>query len=259
MIAFAQLQNDLTLVLNSVPREKVLNIAQQALKDAGILTVKHKVLAVKDFITVSFNTTKALYKYVSTSVKQNGVVGFFKELPKDVGNGMKTSYSKMVAVLDAMSSQEKIDTLTGVIVFGSIAILAGGGLDFEGGLPDSDLMLGIGNHRNLFSYTIATGLVSEFTIRFLVQLSLEAEKAGYTPQNPFLRAVLDFAHKHHEMAINGMWFGMFVHYLKDSKILSSAVTKPYVGLDGLTMQQHKNLFATNALLSAIFSTGKTDG
>ncbi len=55
-----------------------------------------------------------------------------------------------------------------------------------------------------------------------------------------------------------MWFGMFVYYLKGSKILSSAATKPYVGLDGLSMQQHKNLFATNALLSAIFSAGKTD-
>ncbi len=56
--------NDLTLVLNSVPREKVLNIAQQALKDSGMLTVKHKVLAVKNFITVSFNTRKTLYKFV---------------------------------------------------------------------------------------------------------------------------------------------------------------------------------------------------
>ncbi len=84
-----------------------------------------------------------------------------------------------------------------MIVFGSVALLADGGLDFESRLPNSDLMVGIGNHRNLFSHTIATGMVSEFTIRSLVQLSFEAEKAGYTPQNPFLRAVLDFAYKHH--------------------------------------------------------------
>ena len=45
---------------------------------------------------------------------------------------------------------------------------------------------------------------------------------------------------------------MLLHYLKDANIFSNR-TKPYIGLHGLNMRTHQNIYANNAVLSAIFS------
>lgn len=40
-----------------------------------------------------------------------------------------------------------------------------GGADFEGGIPDLDLKLGIGYHRNFINYSFVYRIICEFVLR----------------------------------------------------------------------------------------------
>jgi|GEM_PF-4899478 len=110
----------------------------------------------------------------------------------------------------------------------AIALLVTVGLDIEGGLPDLDLVGGIKKHRNILTHTILVGLALEFLMRSLVILSDVVQKNGFMPRSRLLKAVSRFYEKHHIVGIRGMWFGLFLHYLKDSSYFSLR-TKPYVG------------------------------
>lgn len=153
-----------------------------------------------------------------------------------------------------MSPEQRVDTLIDFVIIVLTLFLVNGGPDFECGLPDTNLALGVGKHRNVFTHTVLLGLTLEFTVRFLVSLATESEKRGYAPRSEFLRAMLDFAKKHHNATITGMWLGLFLHYLKDANLLARR-TKPYTGITGLSMQEHQRMLASNAFPSAIFGSG----
>jgi hypothetical protein len=59
-----------------------------------------------------------------------------------------------------------------VLVAGVIGLLAGsGGLDGDGGIPDLDLLGGIGAHRSLLTHTFVAGVVAETLVRAAADLA----------------------------------------------------------------------------------------
>lgn len=246
-----ELRQDLIEVRKIISDQEICDIAMNALKEALKITLQTKIKDILNFVKLIVVNSIKLTKYLYRTIKQEGW-----NSPKIWWQDVKTSVMKTVeqvkVIWKQMSPQQKVDTLIDFVIIIFMTFIVSGGFDFEGGLPDTDLAFGVGAHRDIFTHTILIGLTVEFTIRFLVALITESEKREYTPKSKFLQAILNFAKKHHNTVISGMWLGLFLHFLKDANLLSNR-TKPYAGINGLSMKQHKSIFASNAFASAVFS------
>lgn len=246
-----ELRQDLIEVRKIISDEKICDIAMNALKEALKITFQTKIKDILNFIKLIVVNSIKLTKYLYRTIRQESW-----NSPKVWWQDAKTNIMKTVerikTIWKQMNPQQKADTLIDFVIIIFMTFIVSGGVDLEGGLPDTDLVFDVGMHRNIFTHTILIGLTVEFTVRFLVALITESEKRGYTPKSKFLQAVLKFAKKHYNAAISGMWLGLFLHFLKDANLLSNR-TKPYAGINGLSMGQHKFIFASNAFASALFS------
>lgn len=248
-----ELKQDLTGLRETISDREISDIALSALKEAARITFQMKIRDIFNFVKFVVVGSSRLVSYLYRTMKQEGW-NAPRTWWKDTKESFKKKLEQIETVWEQMSPEQRVDTLIDFVIIVLTLFLVGGGLDFEGGLPDTDLTFGVGKHRNIFTHTVLLGLTLEFIVRFLVALVTESEKRGYTPRSEFLRAVLDFAKKHHDAAIAGMWLGLFVHYLKDANLLARR-TKPYAGVRGLSMQEHQRMLASNAFVSAIFGSG----
>jgi len=137
------------------------------------------------------------------------------------------------------------------LVFSISALLYAGGFDFEGGIPDSDLKLGIGYHRNIVSHTIIAPLFIEFSIRFILNIAKEMVEKGHEGHGGIWKILYDFRKEYSESLVGGLWLGAMLHLLKDSAPLVGK-TKPLVGIHGLSMEAHKRILGLNSMLSGMF-------
>jgi hypothetical protein len=192
---------------------------------------------------------------------------YFKSLPKRVGNASVelgedlVEYIKdRVACFKQLTMGEKKDLIMSGIVWTAAVLVAGGGVDMEGGVPDLDTEIGgIGAHRNVFSHSILFPLTLEFLIRVIVNLSREGRVNLSSKKGPIWSAVNQAAlllDKNEDSVVSGLWFGVALHLMKDASLLSDGV-KPYVGIPvHMTEEAHKAAFAGNSFLSFIFSKNK---
>ena len=222
-----------------------------SLKKAVTATIISKVTSLGEFVNFVFDSlvksTKYLYKIIMEEKWK-----FPKRMFNDFLSIVKERAAALEKMWKSMSGQEIKKTAFDFLIIISSTLIFGGGLDMEGGFPDLDIKAGIGNHRNLFSHTILLGLTLELGLRFMGNVLVALDERGIEPKSIFLRSVLDFAKNTNDKIIQGMWTGLFFHYLKDANVFS-ARTKPYVGVHGLSMGTHKTIFASNAILSAIFA------
>ncbi|WP_448522544.1 hypothetical protein [Pseudothermotoga sp.] len=246
-----ELRQDLVQIKETISEKQLLEIAENAFKEALKATLEAKVRNIFETVKFLFNTTIKLVRYTATTIKEHGLSAPSKWL-RDAKEMVKLKFKQLQELWSSMTPKQRVDSLIDATIVLATMLLVGGGLDFEGGLPDTDLAKGVKVHRNIFTHTILIGLVFEFLLRFLIATSIEARKRGFTPKSKLLNAVLKFAEKHHLAVISGMWLGLFVHFLKDSNYLASR-TKPYFGIKNVSMRTHQNLLASNALLSLIFS------
>lgn len=151
------------------------------------------------------------------------------------------------------SKEEKIELISvgvmGVLIFFASA----GGEDFEGGIPDSDLNLGIGFHRHFISHSIIMGFIVEFLMRTGIEIINKSYKNLPETHHPFWDKTNKYINKHKGIAIGAMWAGISAHLIKDSGLLGHGF-KPYVGIPiELSTATHQGLFAANSTASAIFA------
>jgi len=81
------------------------------------------------------------------------------------------------------SKDEKIELISVSILGVLIFFASAGGEDLEGGIPDSDLNLGIGYHRHLMSHSIIIGFIVEFMMRSGIEIINSSYKnlpSGYS-------------------------------------------------------------------------------
>jgi len=243
---------ELTQMFSNLSSDDIKNIFLSSLKEAVSATVMTKITSLGDFVefvfTGSIQATKYIYKIIKEE-KWRFPVRMFSDFSKVV----RTRALIVETVWKGMTNEERKDTAIDFLVIVFSAFIVGGGVDMEGGAPDLDIVTGIGNHRNVFSHTILLGLTLELALRFMGNILINLDERGIKPSSKLLSSVLNFVKDKHEKAIQGMWIGLFFHYLKDANLFSPR-TKPYAGLNGLSMGTHKSIFASNAILSAIFAT-----
>jgi len=197
--------------------------------------------------------TYKLIRYIIRTIIHNKRHAL-KVFAKDSQRLVKNAVADIKNFIKYSTKAQKINFVMDSIIFTTTVLVVGGGLDFEGGLPDVDLKFGVKYHRNLFTHAIPIGFLMEFSIRFVVNLLKEYRKI-HPIKSKLLNDLLDYIQARSKIVISGMWLGLAIHFLKDAGLLSNRI-KPYVGLHGFSMTQHKGIFAANSILSFIFSRKK---
>jgi len=220
-------------------------------------------LAARATAISKINTLKTVGKAVSTTVKRYSQQGVATAAQDDL-NAFKQSVSNLPAQIQRsiqafqmMSPKAQREQVSSLLLTMILFWAAAGGSDLEGGLPDTDLLLGPGFHRNVFSHTIFLGLGMEFAMR--MGIAILSEIHSHLPSRHALvwDTVHDFVEKNKTLAVSAVWAGIGLHFLKDANLFAHA-TKPYVGLPGThPMKVHQTLFAANgAACEAIAATTK---
>ncbi len=269
-----QILNELIYALKKTySEEDLLALSLQVVGESGKRTIKSK----KEVVTGLFKT---IGKYSGKAFKfsknkyfkyrKNGIEAeFAKDLDVTIkgienspeallklGNSVKDKTSDFYHNFLMKSKEDKIESVAVSLLAILIFFAAAGGEDFEGGIPDSDLNLGIGYHRHWLSHSIVIGFFVEFLMRSGVEVINVSYKNLPENHNPFWDKAYYYINKHEGVAVGAMWAGISAHLVKDSGILGHGV-KPYTGLPfEMSMEAHKGLFLANGAASAMFVTHK---
>lgn len=256
--------------------EDLLSLFYSILKESGKQTYNSKKdSAVSVFKVVKKLSGKALVstKNKVENYKNNGFKNEFyndilftnsqlKKAPvnlKNIGLNIKNKATNFNDNFLSKTKNEKIELISvgimGILIFYASA----GGEDFEGGVPDSDLNLGIGFHRHLISHSIFMGFIIEFLMRAGFEILNKSHKNLPLEHHTFWDKSNIYINKHKGVAIGAMWAGISAHLLKDSGIFGYGV-KPYNGIPiELSMETHQGLFAANGTASAMFAYSDVKG
>lgn len=220
-------------------------------------------LAAKDTAISKVNTAKAVGKALSNTVKRYSQQGVVAAAQDDLNTLKLSIYNlpvqaqRTIQTFRALSPDAQREQASSLLLTMIVFWAAAGGSDLEGGLPDTDLLLGPGLHRNAFSHTIFLGLGMEFAMRMGVAVLSEIHSHLPVRHARAWDNVHDFVEKNKTLAVSAVWAGIGLHFLKDANLFAHA-TKPYVGLPGThPMGVHQALFAANgAACEAIAATNK---
>jgi hypothetical protein len=167
----------------------------------------------------------------------------------DITNRVKRTVS---AFAGALRSDPKSNA-PGVLALAMGFLAGSGGLDGNGGIPDSDLALGIGWHRSPFTHSIIAGIVVEGAILALVDLTgviHDKLPAGY---DPFWDKLLAAKESIALSFTQGASAGIAYHLGVDATLQPGAYHDLPVSMP---LEAHQTLFAMNALAEGVDVTHK---
>jgi len=252
------LKNDISILFKNVDTQRLTAIFKNSLSQAVKTTAISKKKALKSLfktiVTGIFRLVKFIMSEGNDFIRNDE---YLTEVPVRLRRYAlnKKKYTRRVYLeYKALNTKDKLNVIHDALVFFLFMSVGGGGRDFEGGLPDTDLKFGIGNHRNIFSHSILLPLSIEVATRFIVGVSSEYrdELLEFGHLGKFLIKIIDFVETNEDLMIAGMWVGISIHLFKDAGVLQN-VTKPYTGITGQSMAFHKGVFSTNAFLAFFFS------
>jgi hypothetical protein len=139
--------------------------------------------------------------------------------------------------------QAPADNLPSFMVTVIAGLAASGGVDGDGGVPDMDLLAGIGYHRSPFTHSIVAGAVLETAVLTLIRVVGKVHHRLPKRHDP----VWDEFQKHSTSVLDaagrGASIGIAYHLLVDGIAQPGA----YHGLPvELPMEAHQGLFVLNA-------------
>lgn len=126
-----------------------------------------------------------------------------------------------------------------------IGFYAGSGGNGNGGIPDLDLMAGIGAHRSIFTHSIIAGAFVETAVMSLVDLSSVIHKELPQEHTPFWDKLLEYQNISGNAFVTGASLGIATHLGIDTTIDGFT---PYKDLPiSLPMSVHEALMGLNAV------------
>lgn len=156
------------------------------------------------------------------------------------------------AISSALYSDPK-NNAPGVLALATGFLAGSGGLDANGGIPDSDLALGIGWHRSPFTHSIIAGVVVEGAILSLVDLTGVIHDKLPPGYDPFWDKLLAAKENIAARLSEGASAGIAYHLGVDATLQPGA----YHGLPiDMPMEAHQALLAANAAAEGIDAMNK---
>jgi len=136
-----------------------------------------------------------------------------------------------------------------VLAFALGFFAGSGGLDGDGGIPDTDItMFGIGGHRSIFTHSVIAGIVVECSILALADLAgIVCDKLPQNKRSPFWDKISASKDIIAQQLCVGASTGIAYHLAVDATIQPAA----YKDLPlSMPMEAHQSVFAANALTEA---------
>lgn len=156
------------------------------------------------------------------------------------------------AISSALYSDPKSNA-PGVLALATGFLAGSGGMDANGGIPDSDLALGIGWHRSLFTHSIIAGVVVEGAILSLVDLTGVIHDKLPPGYDPFWDKLLAAKENIAARLSEGASAGIAYHLGVDATLQPGA----YHGLQtAMPMEAHQALLAVNAAVEGVDAMNK---
>jgi hypothetical protein len=201
------------------------NNTKELLKNAGKYLSKES----KELFSALVN--KNLEKYIDkkeANIKSalKEFENFSKEFTKKLQNDPQTNLSNLV-----------------IFILG--AYLGSGGIDGDGGIPDTDLLFSIGDHRSIFTHSIIAGIVVEVMIMTtIISIDMLYDKL---PTNH--SKIWDSLHeKKDEFLFNftkGVSSGLAYHFAIDSTIdIGTYKHLPF----SMPIEMHQFIMGTNSVM-----------
>ncbi|NLI00888.1 MAG: hypothetical protein GX446_15505 [Chthonomonadales bacterium] len=151
----------------------------------------------------------------------------------------------------SMTRGRQVDEVIQMLLTWLVFYAAAGGSDLEGGLPDLDLMTGIGNHRTVFTHSVLLGIETEFAMRFGLHSLDSLIQRMPADRHPVWDRVHTALSRYGERTITGVWLGIGAHLIKDAGLLHLGATKPVVGMPvPMPMEAHQVFLASNGVAAA---------
>lgn len=257
--------NEARHIIDNINSELLMEVLSKSFTKALKATYtskKHSIKNTRQFIVnMGKNVGEAIkheinyLKYDSNEYIHN-ILPRIKNTSINIKDNVVEGIDIKIKAFKSLNISEQKDIIISGLLWTGTVLLAGGGADFEGGIPDIDIKVGgIGRHRHVFTHTIIIGLCVEFFIRLAINLLREGTE--YLPEDrsriwDFLEPLVNTIEKNENVLISGVWTGIAIHLLKDAN-LGSKRTKPYIGIPKeVSMKTHQNIFAGNSFLSFLF-------
>jgi hypothetical protein len=140
------------------------------------------------------------------------------------------------------------------VLGGLLGFSAGsGGLDGNGGIPDLDLLVGIGAHRSPLTHTIIAGIVAEGLLLALADLAAEVHGKLPHGHDPLWDGLARVGRPLTESLAIGTSAGLAYHLLVDALIQPAALHGLPVELP---MEGHQTIMAASGLAEGANATGQ---
>lgn len=172
---------------------------------------------------------------------------------KDGSIDIKNRVTKSVSAISSALYSDPKNNAPGVLALATGFLAGSGGLDANGGIPDSDLALGIGWHRSPFTHSIIAGAVVEGAILALVDLTGVIHDKLPPGYDPFWDKLLVAKENIAARLSEGASAGIAYHLGVDATLQPGA----YHGLPiSMPMEAHQALLAANAAAEGIDTVNK---
>lgn len=133
--------------------------------------------------------------------------------------------------------------------------LGSGGFDGNGGIPDLDLLAGIGYHRSPLTHSIVAGILAEGLILAAVDLASQIHRCLPHDHDPMWDSLARVGRPFAESASISLSAGIAWHLLIDAGMQPA----PYHDLPiPLPEEAHQALFATNSLAEGIDAATRSE-
>lgn len=248
----ARIAGELRYACSGLTNTEWFSLTARCLGRASVDTGKSKLISFKNAGRSMCQTAKRYHRDGMKTAASDDYVRA-KEYVLRLPERARNTFEVFRELTRSQQQDQLVDFMLTWIVFWASA----GGADLEGGLPDTDLMLGIGAHRNIFSHTLLLGFETEIGLRFAVELMQELRCRLPNPHCRAWDTSCEFLEKHKRASIAAMWAGIGLHFVRDANLLAAG-TKP---LDGLPvpapMEVHQALYAANGVACEISALPQT--
>lgn len=154
----------------------------------------------------------------------------------------------------ALSTSPK-EAAPGLVVSALAFLATSGGMDGDGGVPDLDLIAGIGAHRSIFTHSVISGAVIETLLASTAQLIGLVHENLPVKHDPIWDAIAKHKDEYLAKASAGASLGIAYHLFIDSVVEPA----PYHGFPGEhSMGTHQTVMGINSAAEGIDATKKEE-
>lgn len=178
----------------------------------------------------------------ATTIKNNSV------------ESISNTYEDLIALKTALINNPK-ETAPELIVSAIAFLSAAGGLDGDGGIPDMDLLFGIGAHRSIFTHSIISGAVLETLLYGLATFTGIIHKNLPDDHDAIWDLIHQNKDRYLEKIAQGASAGIAYHLLIDGTLQPAAYHDLPISLP---MECHDVILESNAITEGLDVKNKSE-